>query len=317
MPSFPKPDFSYAYQVDAQIVALRDYERTKPGRDIPDRTDDRLLVATWNIANFGDHERREKDHRLIAEMISWFDIVAVQEVKDNRSSLLAVLGHLPATYRVLHSDVAGNRERLAFYYDSEQVTFLEKVGEVAIPPASQRYIQLPGVTQKFSGFDRNPYVGSFQSGPFTFIIASVHLYFGSDSSRDRNRRALEAYAVGRWADLRRKSPHAFSTNIIVLGDFNIPKVQPGDDIYEALVKRGLVLPEHSNAIGSNLSSDKDYDQIAFFPGALQDAFVRSGVFDFDGALFSHLWETRSEADFKAYLRYYISDHRILWAQFRR
>jgi len=53
MPAFPKPAFSYNYSVDAQINALRHHEQTTEGRDIPDRAPDRLLIATWNIANLG------------------------------------------------------------------------------------------------------------------------------------------------------------------------------------------------------------------------------------------------------------------------
>lgn len=49
MPAFPKPAFTYSYQVAAQIAALRDYEQTKPGRDIPSKAADRLLVASWNV----------------------------------------------------------------------------------------------------------------------------------------------------------------------------------------------------------------------------------------------------------------------------
>ena len=40
-----------------------------------------------------------------------------------------------------------------------------------------------------------------------------------------------------------------------------------------------------------------------------------GVFDFDGALFKTLWDSRGRRDFLAYLRYYVSDHRPLWAEF--
>lgn len=39
--------------MQAQINALREYEATKPGRGIPDKASDRLLLATWNIANLG------------------------------------------------------------------------------------------------------------------------------------------------------------------------------------------------------------------------------------------------------------------------
>ena len=67
MPPFPKPKFSYDYHVSAQIDALREYRETKPGRAIPDKTADRLLLATWNIANLGEQQRRDRDHRVIAE----------------------------------------------------------------------------------------------------------------------------------------------------------------------------------------------------------------------------------------------------------
>ena len=217
---------------------------------------------------------------------------------------------------MLFSDRAGNNERLTFLYDSGKVALLEKVGEIAIAPSAQRHIRLPGIGQQFRGFDRNPYLAAFRSGSFTFLLVNVHLYFGSNSTRSRNRRSLEAYAVGRWADLRRRSANAFTRDIIALGDFNLPMVTPGDPIYDALTRRGLRVPAHSTEIASAIATDNHYDQIAFFPGQTSHEFVTSGVFDFDGALFSHLWRTRGRADFLAYMRYYISDHHILWSQFR-
>jgi hypothetical protein len=79
----------------------------------------------------------------------------------------------------------------------------------------------------------------------------------------------------------------------------------------------LHLPQHSTEAGSSISTDSHYDQIAFFPGQTQAEFTgKAGVFDFDGALFATLWETRGRDDFLAYMRYYISDHRILWAEFQ-
>jgi hypothetical protein len=69
-------------------------------------------------------------------------------------------------------------------------------------------------------------------------------------------------------------------------------------------------------VGSNLSSDNHYDQIAFFPGETQTDFTgQSGIFDFDGAVFSQLHATRTQKAFLAYVRYYLSDHRIMWAEF--
>jgi hypothetical protein len=33
-----------------------------------------------------------------------------------------------------------------------------------------------------------------------------------------DRRTLKAYAVARWADLRRDDPHAYASDIIAMGD---------------------------------------------------------------------------------------------------
>ncbi|MDJ0947652.1 MAG: endonuclease/exonuclease/phosphatase family protein [Alphaproteobacteria bacterium] len=315
MVAFAKPGFSFSYVTAQEISALQSH---RTARGIPNKQTNRLLVATWNIANFGVQERRDSDHALIAEMLGWFDLAALQEVGDNVTGLKSVLAKLPPSYRTLFSDRAGNNERMAFVYDSSKVTLLEKVGEVAVPPASHRYITLPGIEQKYRGFDRNPYLAAFQAGGFRFLLVNVHLYFGSDSTRDKNRRRLETYAVARWADLRRKSGQRYVDDIIVLGDFNLPKAVPGDGVYEALTKRGLHLPAHTSQVGSAIASDNHYDQIAFFPGNTQADYVDGGVFDFDAVVFSALWNDpqRSKADFIAYARYYLSDHRPLWAEFQ-
>jgi endonuclease/exonuclease/phosphatase family metal-dependent hydrolase len=322
MPPFKKPTVRYSYDVSSELRALRAYERTKEGRDIPDKAANRLLLATWNIANLGVQERTDADYRLIAEMIGWFDLVAVQESNDHLAGIYAILDHLPNSYRLLFSNAAGNHERLTFVYDSKAVSVLEKVGEVTVPPVEIRAIKLPGVRQTFQGFDRSPYIGSFQANKLRFLLVNAHLYFGSEKKASSiDRRCLEAYAIARWADEREKNKNAFSRDIIVLGDFNLPKVDVNDRVYQALTKRGLHLPDHSTRIGSSVASDSAYDQIAFFPGSTGAKFTgQSGVFDFDGALFHDLWTKQDEkknlTPFLDYVKYHISDHRLLWAQFR-
>jgi hypothetical protein len=157
MPPFPKPGFSYNYRASSQITALRRYRDSKPGREIPPKAHDRLLLATWNIANLGVQERRDKDYQLLAEILRWFDLIALQEVNDNLAGLRAIHQHLGADYRLLFSDASGNDERMTFVYDATKLALLEEVGEVAPPPSDYRHITLPGIQQRFDGFDRNPY----------------------------------------------------------------------------------------------------------------------------------------------------------------
>jgi hypothetical protein len=110
LPPFPKPGFSYAYQLPAQLLALRSYRDTKPGRQIPPRAPDRLLVGTWNVANLGVQERRPQDYALIAEVVSWLELVAIQESNDNLRGIRGVQAQLPDYWRRLFSDAAGNNE---------------------------------------------------------------------------------------------------------------------------------------------------------------------------------------------------------------
>jgi endonuclease/exonuclease/phosphatase family metal-dependent hydrolase len=321
MPGFEKPKFDYPYDVDDELGALSAH---KAAREVPQKSGNRLLLATWNIANLGVQERREKDYRLIAEIISWFDLIALQEVNNDLEGLRGIEEQLSDRYHTIFSDPGGNNERFAFLYDAEKVKALEEVGRMTVPPKDLPSIHLAGMQAEFKGFDRNPYLVSFHAGDLTFVLANVHLYFGKNKDKDSEeaksgieRRCLEAYAVGRWADLRHDDDDAYTKNVLALGDFNLPKREKTDPVFVALTKRGLHLPEHSTKVfGSNLDDDAQYDQMAVFPGPMESAIKQSGVFDFDGALFPGLWgKTEDEQNkFQAYVKYYISDHRPLWAE---
>lgn len=177
--AFPKPTFAHVVDPVVEIGALRTYRDTAPGRAIPARTRHRLLLATWNVANLGVQDRGDEHYRLIAEIMSWFDVVAVQEVNDNLAGIRTIAGHLPAGRRLLFSDASGNDERLTYVYDASRVTLLEEVGEIAPAPSTYPAIKLPGIDQQLNGFDRNPYLATFNSGSFTFSLVNVHLYFGT------------------------------------------------------------------------------------------------------------------------------------------
>lgn len=319
MPVFEKPAFDYNYSLDTEIAAMRKRRATKPGRAIPAKSNKSLLLATWNIANLGAQDRRDKDHALLAEIISWFDLVALQEVRNNRAGLEGLLKHLPASWATLYSDAAGNDERMVFVYDSKKVKARELVGEIAIAPSDLKNVKLAEAKiAKFNGFDRNPYIASFEAGNTVFCLVNVHLYYGKETNpASLERRALEAYAVARWCEKESKSKFALTPVIAALGDFNLPKIDPADPIFKALTKTGLELPPHSTQLGgSNLNDDHPYDQVAFFPTGAGAKFTgQAGVFDFDGSLFASLWDNKTPAQFRSYVRYYVSDHRPLWAEF--
>ena len=135
MPPFPKPKFDYTYDPAAEVKALRRYRDTEPGHGVPAKASNRVLLATWNVANLGVQDRLDSDHQLIAEIMSWFDLIAVQEVNNNLRGILAIRDQLPSRYELLFSDASGNQERQAFLYDNTKVRQLEEVGRLAIPPS--------------------------------------------------------------------------------------------------------------------------------------------------------------------------------------
>ena len=314
MPDFPKPRFDFEYDTNAELARLRGHKKV---RAIPRREQGRLLVATWNIANLGSQQRRDQDLSIIAEIVSWFDIIALQECRENFGDLFDLLKKLPKSYRIIMSDASGNNERMAFIYDQRKLAILEEVGEIAFPPSRFKSIKLPGIDVPFNGFDRTPYLAAFAVGGTSLMFVNVHLYFGDETAQSIARRSLETFAVAKWADQRKSSPYSFTRELLVLGDFNMPRCEPGDPIYTALTKLGLELPEHSSQIASSISTRANYDQIAFFPETTRKHFTgQKGVFDFDAVIFPDLWRNGTNAkDFKAYLRYYLSDHRPMWVQF--
>lgn len=305
------PLFTYSLSTERQALLS-----TKALRGVPQKSENRLLTATWNLTNFGLQGRTDDDFALMAEVLGWFDLVAIQEIADDLEHLRSLISHLPATYAVILSDIGGNDERAGFLYDSSKVTRLELAAEVAIPPSDQRFIRMRGVSGAFRGFDRNPYAVAFRAGALEFTAVSAHLYFGSHAYYDEDRRALEAYALARWADQRHKAPGAYSQNILIMGDLNLPIRDDSSTVFQALKAKRLILPQHSTSMGSNIAGDKYYDQVAFHAGGMQEAYTgNSGVFDFDHApFFADAWNV-SHDYFNAAVKYHIADHRPLWTEF--
>ena len=320
----PSPEFTFSPSTEiANLRNYRDQIHADPAdsRQIPAvGQSGHVLLATWNIANLGVHKRRSSDFKVIAEILSWFEIVAVQEVADNLDDFYAVLDELPAYFDWIFSDRAGNDERSAYVYDSRRITLGPKIGEVVITESDRKHIKLPGISRKFQGFNRNPYLASFTIEGTDLLLANCHLLYGPTGTTAQKkasieRRQLEAYAISRWCDLRRDDQHAWSKTILAAGDFNLPQASAGDPIFDALTNRGLRIPLHETRIPTNVSATADYDQIAVTPGSVSRV-VDTGVFDFDGVIFSSIYHPSSPGYWRTCAKYYISDHRPLWMLFK-
>lgn len=326
MPEFAKPTFPYDYDLAAELRAIREHQAH---RAIPPKAPDRLLLATWNLCNLGAQERRPKDLELMAEILRPFDLIAVQEVRDDFRHFREVVAALGAPYRCIMTDRAGNDERLAYVLDTSRVEPRELFGELVLLDGERPTLTFDHpsgpIKQRLEGFNRNPYLASWKVGKFCFTTANVHTYFGAASGQKFRQRVLEVYALARWAH-DRVTKHRETSNdldILLIGDMNVPKMSPDDHVFRRLCQFGMHPTKFSTQTGSDLAGVSHYDQITFLPTeTAENKLDQEGVFDYDKALFADLWAqtqgpspTRTPADFRAYCRYYISDHRPLWCAF--
>ena len=132
------------------------------------KLDETLNIATWNIREFGKKPRTKTALYYIAEILRQFDLVGVQEVRENLGDLKRVLEILGPDWRAVYSDAlidaGGNRERIAYVYDRRAVAFTGLAAQ-AQPPRTKRGMEYLSDISWW----RRPYMVSFHSGNFDFV----------------------------------------------------------------------------------------------------------------------------------------------------
>jgi len=329
---------SYAKKrIAAGLLSLRRRLR----KEIPPRTvEETLLLASWNIREFGRNamfgRRLDESIQYIAEIINHFDLVAVQEVKENLADLKRLIRVLGNWWEYIVTDVvagrAGNTERIAFLYDSRKVKFDHVAGEVTLPEVRGNGWQLA----------RTPFLCTFRTGWRRFSLCSVHIYYGTSKPIDARRLAEIERLCKFLADKntrRQKDDNGEPESIVLLGDFNI--FSPRDATFRALEKNKFIVP----VIGaSNLGADKYFDQIAFhdprnllWPKSRElprKKLPRKGIFRFTDSVFrdqdtdaysagmrdtcheKYQGATNKKGFYKKWRTFQMSDHYPLWVELR-
>ena len=303
---------SYPRAVVEDIARLR---RRISAAKLPLKVSDQnLIIGTWNLRafgainpNWGDVPGKPKRNlhalALIAEIVSHFDVVALQEVKPDTTSVRLLIEWLGADWDLIMTDIAagdeGNEERLAFVFDRRRVQPSGLAGEIVLPLSPQGN----PVTQ----FARAPYIVGFNAGHQRIALLAAHIKYG-DIPADRidEIKQLASYIS---TELRQRAQLTKNeeSNLIVLGDFNID--ERGDNpLFQAFVSTGLqVPPALLNVPTTYGSKPKYYDQIAWFMGDMKLEFKNAGAIDFSGAVFSGLTLRQ--------VSYRLSDHLPLWVEF--
>lgn len=271
------------------ITALRRYRE----KNIPDRTLKKtLLLATWNLRDLGNEDKRgqangegypgprlEESYYYIAEIISAFDIVAIQEI-NSLKSLEKIMDILGPSWDYLVSDInpskGGNFEHMTFVFDKRKVRFDHMSGQI--------------VTEKKKQFMRTPYYASFQSGWFKFSLCTVHILYGN--YKKLGPRIAEIDDIASFLSDRVKRT---GENMILLGDFNI--IDRKDATFKPFDDHGWTVPM---SYKTNVRQNKEYDQIAFKtkPKELKrgPSKPNAGAYNFFNSIFkTRDWEAYYEA----------------------
>lgn len=297
--------------------------------DVPAKVVDRnLLVATWNVRAFGDlsdswerggrdsPKRNLADALAIAEILSRFDVIAVQEARANLRALRHVLKALGPDWGLILTDVnpppEGNGERLAFVFDTRRVRPSGLAAELVVPDEWLGTGKIAkGALQR--QFVRTPYAVSFAGHGQTFILVTLHVIYGKEAADRTSELAAIAEWLGDWA---RRTAEDYNQNLICLGDFNVDR--KGDPNYEALTSTGLEPPAELEGLSRTISdkpgAEHFYDQIAWFTqrGRAQltlayEGAGHAGRFEWTRHLLTEM-ETQEKS-------WHLSDHYPLWVEF--
>ena len=321
-----------------RLLALRQ----KLKEEVPvKQLESNLLLATWNIREFDSPaygQRLLESFYYIAEIISHFDIVAIQEVRDDLKALDKLVQILGSHWHYVITDVTegsqGNKERLAYVFDTRKVKFGGLAGELVLPPF-QRKDKETGQTiyEPVQQLARTPFTCGFKAGWTNFQLTTVHILYGADKP-DNPERVREIQNIATTLSKRADGTKEWSNNNILLGDFNI--YNPKDPTFGAITDAGFEIPAALQQLPSNALKNKFYDQIAFKvrPGRFNTT-GKAGVFDYYDVVFREEDETayikdmgeaygttsagtprtNKSAYYKTYWRtYQMSDHLPMWVE---
>ena len=150
----------------------------------------------------------------------------------------------------------------------------------------------------------------------TFILVTLHVYWGSKSSQDVAERARELESVATWLKSWASDVNSWDQNLICLGDFNIDR--RGGTLWQAFTSTGLTVPEQIDRprVIAGKPLDHYYDQIAWFTADMEGTepllslryTERAGMFDWSETVLADSGLTSFQKSYR------MSDHFPLWVE---
>jgi endonuclease/exonuclease/phosphatase family metal-dependent hydrolase len=124
----------------AALEAHIDAADLPQGEEPPSDTSRYVRIATWNIREFDSSSygyRSQEAKAYIAEILSHFDLIALQEIRRDLGALDDVKRLLGPNWDYIATDVtegaSGNKERMVFLFNQDKVWFRNVAGELTLP----------------------------------------------------------------------------------------------------------------------------------------------------------------------------------------
>jgi endonuclease/exonuclease/phosphatase family metal-dependent hydrolase len=223
------------------------------------RAEENLIIASWNIKEFGHTTQRlPESYFYIAEIISRFDLVAVQEIKSGLDDLYIILRLLGDDWGYLVNDITegtdGNSERSCYIFNKTRVRLAGLAGELVL---CEDLTKNSAIKQ----LKRTPYFTGFTAGWKTFALLNLHLH-PSPGEVDIAIRREEVTLLLKALNEKRSKGRLWSDNIIIVGDFNFYGGPTKDDPTVQLIQNaGYREVESLIGIDTNVSKTNAYDRM--------------------------------------------------------
>lgn len=273
-----------------QLVSNPNAQHLEVG--LPVRTGNSILIATFNIQVLGRTKigKPEVAERL-ATIIRLFDIVAIQEVRDNTYAtipeLIRRVNSVGADYDYLISPPLGrtsSKEQYVYVYNRQTIIGSQDATYV-VDDSKDDYLH------------REPFVARFvtripaQYNPFTFTLVNIH----TDPGEVAQEIPVMHTVLKAIRDFEYRT--ANEDDVLLMGDLNVPPKDFGELGRLPGIKWLANEP-------TNTARTKIYDNILFDQNLTNEFTGRSGVLQLDRLL----GITRDE-------ELAISDHLPVWAEF--
>ncbi len=243
-------------------------------------------IASFNSLHLGWN--KDKDYKSIAEFLSLFDLIGLQEVmkKDGVKKLATELERTTGEkWGYVISDYSVGSKRYREYY-----AYIWKEDKVKLINKKRGFYKPNRNSKGEKQYIRAPYGADFKIGEFDFTYVLCHLIYGDNVSERR----AEAYLLDEVYDyFQELDPD--EQDILIGGDFNLPAYD--DSFRHFFAHKDQIFygidPVNKTTIGEKKLANS-YDNIFYSYKYTKEFTGNSGVIDFTHGDYSEVRKSISD-----------------------